>query len=218
MKILTVLKCGGEYNEGHVQWITRQLTDCEVSCLTDSTMPDDDFKGVTGAKKLPLYYGAWGARGWWAKMEMFRPDLHGDFLYVDLDTVFLRTPKSFDGLSGPCVLADFYFPQTSVGSGLMYLPESCRGPIWENWERFPHDHIARNHGDQDFLTPLLWPAERWQNKFPYNVVSYKAHLSKEDGQQFYKGGYDDMSQISVVCFHGKPRPWEVQHKHGWIPR
>ena len=209
MKLITVLKSGGEFNEGHVQRLKKQCPDIEMECITDSTMPEDHFYAVTGAKKIPLLFGAWGARGWWAKMEMFRPDIKGNFLYADLDTTFLKQPLHFLNLEISCVLSDFYFPNTSIGSGLMFLTEETRRMIWDKWIKAPIYWIEKNHGDQDFLTPWLWPADRFQEKFPYDVVSYKAHLNKNFGRQFFKPGFDDLSKITAVCFHGHPRPWEV---------
>lgn len=219
MKIMTVLKCGGEYNEGHVQWLKKQIPDHRVYCITDSIMPPDHFYGVTGCIKIDLLHGAWGSdRGWWAKMEMFRPDIKGDFLYADLDTVFLQSPRIFQEMTEPCVLADFYFPGTSIGSGLMFLPEHCRRAVWDRWNLDIQGHILHCHGDQDFLTPILWNADRFQSKFPFSVVSYKAHIDGSYAPQFYKPGFDDLAKIDVCCFHGMPRPWHVQHKHEWIPK
>ncbi len=216
MKIMTVLKCGGEFNEGHVQRLKKQVPDIEMDCITDSCMPDEDFKAVTGANKIRLLHDAWGARGWWAKMELFRPDITGDFLYADLDTVFLKSPAHILALDKPCVLSDFYFPGTSIGSGLMFLTEECRSFVWNKWIKNPSVHISINNGDQDFLTPWLWTADRFQDKFPFEVVSYKAHINKEYGRQFFQPGFDDLSKITVVCFHGNPRPWHCSE--GWIPK
>lgn len=227
MQLITVLKCGGEYNESHVAWIVNQLPGYDVYCISDSLLDQKRFFETTGAHKIELRYNAWGGRGWWAKMELFRPEIKGDFLYFDLDTVFIDIEKikiliENNRASGnlPIVLSDFYFPTTSIGSGLMYLPENCRTAIWDKWIRDPDGNIARNHGDQDFLTPWLWNALRWQNLDEFAVISYKAHLSPDDGQQFYRRGYDDFSKIKVVCFHGFPRPWEAsaRNNHDWIPK
>lgn len=209
MKILTVLKCGGEFNEGHVQRLKKQVPDIEMDCITDSELSDEAFKAVTGANKIRLLHDAWGGRGWWAKMEMFRPDITGNFLYVDLDTTFLKSPAHMLTLDKPCVLSDFYFAGTLIGSGLMFLTEECRNMIWDKWIRHPSVHIMMNHGDGDFLTPWLWTADRFQEKFPFEVVSYKAHLNKDLGRQFFQPGFDDLEKITVVCFHGNPRPWQI---------
>lgn len=227
MKVVTVLKVGGEYNEGHVAWLRKQIPDhIPVECLTDSVMPDDHFEGFTGAKKIPLQYNAWGGRGWWAKMELFRPDLRGDFLYVDLDTVihdfdklqFLILTTNWIEDYRPIVLADFYFPATSIGSGLMWLPEACRGAVWTRWIADPAGHIKHNHGDQDFLTPLFWDALRWQEANPFAVVSYKGHINEKHAPQFFKRGFNDFNKIAVVCFHGFPRPWVAALTEAWIPQ
>lgn len=219
MKVALVLKCGGEYNEGHVAWIRNQLpADVDVVCLTDSIMPEDHFRAVTGATLIPLQYGAWGGRGWWAKLELFRPDIKGDLLFLDLDTVVTNPDfiQKVVGLCEPIVLSDFYYPTTSIGSGLMYLPEACRGAIWDKWIADPVGHISRNHGDQDFLSPWLWKARRWQDEFPKAVVSYKAHLKPSLSMQHFQPGFDDLSKIAIVCFHGFPRPWDVMDD--FVPR
>ena len=218
MRVMTVLKCGGEYNEGHVAWLRKQFPDdVPFDCLTDSSMPDKHFEAVTGANPIRLQYGAWGGRGWWAKLELFRPDIKGDFLFVDLDTVIIDVDKLAGAIvishhldnESPIVLSDFYFPTTAIGSGLMYLPEACRAAIWDKWIADPAGHISRNHGDQDFLTPWFWGANRWQNVAPFAVVSYKAHLNSDLGGRYFKPGFNDLSKIAVVCFHGNPRPWHV---------
>lgn len=215
---MTVLKCGGEYNEGHVAWLRKQFpADAIVECLTDSTLDDEAFFYVTGAHKIKLIHAAWGGIGWWAKLELFRPDIGDDFLFVDLDTVIHDFEKleaaimvgiTF-GMNKPIVLADFYFPTTSIGSGLMWIPEACRSAVWEKWIADPAGHMSRCHGDQDFLTPWLWRANRWQNIAPGVVISYKAHLKPELSAQHFKPGFDNMDDVGVVCFHGNPRPWHV---------
>lgn len=63
----------------------------------------------------------------------------------------------------------------------------------------PSGHMQRcrtreRWGDQGFLMPLIGRAARWGS----NVVSWKVHC--RDGIP---------SGADVVCFHGKPRPWEV---------
>jgi hypothetical protein len=51
-----------------------------------------------------------------------------------------------------------------------------------------------NYGDQGFLMPLIGKSARWG----CNVVSYKVHCKRGIPR-----GTD------VICFHGKPRPWDV---------
>lgn len=72
MKIVTVLRSGGEYNEQHVYWLYKQLpADYEKICLTDITIPDIQ------TVKLTTNYP-----GWWSKIEMFDPEKIQDDIFT----------------------------------------------------------------------------------------------------------------------------------------
>lgn len=148
---------------------------------------------VDGVQTIPLAHD-WP--GWWSKLELFRPDIPGDLFYLDLDTTVVNMPQMPDG---DCVLTDFGDPNV-IGSGLMYLTEATRARIWKDWMRAPDAHM-RNHkkwpaGDQGFLLPHLKGAKRWQHIA--KVYSWKIHC---------KRGIP--ADADVVCFHGKPRPWDI---------
>ncbi|EPX3281717.1 hypothetical protein ACWY25_004862, partial [Escherichia coli] len=83
MKIALVLRSGGDYNASDVQWLVNQLPkDYEIICLTDLKCLH-----VPGVKVIPLINQWQKCRGWWAKIELFRPDITDDLFYLDLDTV-----------------------------------------------------------------------------------------------------------------------------------
>lgn len=185
-----VLRSGGDFRPEHVQWLARQVPG--LVCLSD--VP------VDGVRTIPLRH-EWP--GWWAKMEMFGPSLDGDVLMLDLDTVVLDMPAMPDRTT---VLRDFYRPDL-IGSGLMYVTAADRARVWEAFTRDPGKAMASctqfpRWGDQGFLMDFLADAKRWQDVAP--VMSYKVHCAK---------GLPDGAQ--VVCFHGKPRPWDVSAP--WIP-
>ena len=191
---ICVLRSGGEYGPAHVQWLARQVPG--LRCLSDVPVP--------GVDTLPLQYG-WP--GWWSKLELFRPDLAGDLLYLDLDTVVTGDLNPLEQVGTTTVLSDFYKPRLPA-SGLMFLAEADRAMVWQEWLRDPAGHMRRcrtreHWGDQGFLRDVL-PAQRWQDVLPGAVVSYKVHC-----QQTLPPA------AQVVCFHGKPRPWSV--RHNWIP-
>lgn len=188
-----MLRSGKEYNAQHVQWLAKQIPG--LVCLSD--VP------VDGVETIPLKHG-WG--GWWSKMELFRPDISGDLLYFDLDTVVLGDVSCLE-TGQTTVLRDFYKPHT-IGSGLMYLAEADRPKVWQNWMTNTKKHMAACRsplmwGDQGFLSTCL-KAKRWQDVLPGTVVSYKANC---------RAGVP--AGAVVVCFHGHPRPWQVNHS--WIP-
>lgn len=187
-----VLRAGPEYTPGHAQWLAQQVPGLTV--LSDVDVP--------GIPRVALQHD-WS--GWFAKMELFRPDLRGDFLYLDLDTVVLGDLAALEG--GPTrMLSDFYRPK-QVASGFMWLTEEDRAKVWEHWMRDPAGHMRRAvtsqcWGDQGIIAEALPHAERWGPE----VVSYKVHC-RATGKP--------PADARVVCFHGQPRPWGV--KHSWVP-
>lgn len=200
-KVLTILRLGGDYKEKHVEWLQKQIS-LPIICLTDSKIP------MTNVTSIPLAHN-W--QGWWSKLEMFRPDLDiGNFLYTDLDTVFLQgIPEEYKQLKNTVVLADISrTPRDRMNSGLMFIHEKSKRDIWKGFVGNPESIMSsyRAGGDQAYLNGFLHHAKKWQTLFPGHVVSYKTHVHREG----FKG------TEKIVVFHGKPRPWEVVER--WIPK
>jgi hypothetical protein len=180
-EIITVLKRGGEYDDSHVERLRKQCRGYPFEVLDDDRM---------------LH----GFPGWWAKIELFR--FKGPYLYMDLDTMItgpldtlLAAAEKHDFIA----LRDFYRPN-QMGSGLM----AWRGDMSHIYDRFledPQGHMARcqtpkRWGDQGFISECdLGDIRYWQDVLPGEVVSWK-----RDGVT---------GDANVVCFHGKPRPWDV---------
>lgn len=177
-----VLRSGGDFLPEHVQRLASQVPG--LVCLSD--VP------VSGVPCIPLE-SDWP--GWWAKMEAFSPRIKGDVLLIDLDTTVIRIPEM---PSETTVLKNFYRPWL-IGSGFMLLKEEDRERVWNNWVIDPEDHMRRCQtnevwGDQGYLLPFFGTARKWGR----NVVSYKLHCR-----------YGIPKRADVVCFHGKPRPWDI---------
>lgn len=193
MRILCVLRSGGEYGPEHVKRLQAQLAaqgEADFACLSDVQ--------IEGLETIPLLHD-WP--GWWAKMELFRPDLAGDFLYLDLDMSIVGPLDHFREINVLSIMRDVYRPG-GLQSALMFLPECLRGEAWEAWSRYPKAWMQRYRrgGDQAFLERIwLRRAIRMQDLVPGEIVSYKADV---DGKGLPKSA-------RVICFHGKPRPWEV---------
>lgn len=203
--IVTVLKCGGEFNEGHVEWLQRQV--CHpIICLTDSKRPMKDVVSIPLKHNWP---------GWWSKLEMFRSDQAlGNFLYVDLDTVFLNgIPWDFLDLTDTHVLSDLY-GHPWMASGLMFLHHSARAAVWNAFISDPDKAMREcgSGGDQIFISRFLNSAKRFQEVFPRRIVSYKAGVLKNRFRKLNAAS----TNAQVVCFHGNPRPWDVNEP--WIPK
>lgn len=194
----------GGFSAAHAQWLHAQLSSHwsgDAYCLTDVAVP--------GVMTLPLQT-PW--RGWWAKLEVCRPDIAGDVLYLDLDTVVLGGLDELAAVGRTTVLRDFYQGGDQMGSGLMYLAEADRRRIWAEFSADPDAHMRRCvtrecWGDQGFLQGVIGAtAARWQDVLPGRVISFKADHDRAPARP----------SASVVCFHGNPRPWQVGHR--WVPR
>lgn len=196
MIIALVLRGGGEYQVNHVSHMVTALR-AHAPEATLLLLSDDVRARETGVDVVMPLRHEW--RGWWAKMELFRPDLPGDFLYLDLDTMVVGDLSPLLATTRLTLLRDFYRP-LGLGSGLMRVPTMCRAAVWEDWMRKPAYWMARLRGDQDFLE-LHWlrEAARWQDLLPGQVVSYKVDVLPQGGVV--------SPEARVVCFHGRPRPW-----------
>lgn len=181
-KIVLVLKRSAEYDTDYVDKITAGLekncSNFELDVIEDPPWPR-----------------------WWSKMAMFSPDVRGDFLYLDLDTLIVgNIDQLFTGKL--TVLADFNLPKPKfMATGVMFVPEAGREEIWRNWIADPEYHMQKHggNGDGGFLSQF-WKhrADRWQDILPGQIVSYKVHWRKKE----------NISDARVIACHGRPRPRE----------
>ncbi|HBZ15006.1 hypothetical protein [Candidatus Pantoea floridensis] len=208
MIIAMVLRSGGEYNARHVHWLHRQLPKgYRIVCFSDVN--------IEGIETIPLQYD-WP--GWWAKMELFRPDIPDDIFYLDLDTVITGDITGMLSVHRPMMLKDFYNPQ-QFGSGLMFIPHEAKARVWSAFLKNPEEHM--NHcstpecwGDQGFISREMEGITAWQSVFFDQVVSYKAHVMHSANP---KPGELPMN-TRICCFHGKPRPWDLRIPYHWLPK
>lgn len=198
VRVVTVLRSGGDFKPEHVQALHRQierwLPGADAVCLTNVDVP--------GVRTLRLQYG-WP--GWWSKMELFRPGIADDLLFMDLDTVAVGPLDEVAGQQQLTTLSDFLRPDR-VASGVMFLPENAREAVWTHWMTNPHAFMQGKHGDQGFLK-TLWQdkAARWQDVLPGQIVSYKMHVKLNNEAV--------PANARLVAFHGKPRPWDLPKSH-----
>lgn len=206
--VVCVLKSGGDFT-------THDVTNLKVMLDKNITIPYDfycltDLLGMGMLHKIPLVHEY---SGWWSKIELFRPDLVKEerIIYFDLDTVILG---NIDDL----LLQDSDFmglrlfrhaPEKEnkyAGSGILGWKND--GSFDFLFKQFKYGvHSKRFRGDQDYFS---WQLCQKGIKFRYwqdlvgGIYSYKRHV-RIDGMK------DD---TKVVCFHGTPRPWQVNEP--WI--
>ncbi|MER8792389.1 hypothetical protein NKH71_31995 [Mesorhizobium sp. M0983] len=195
--VACVLRSGGEFEPRHVvrllDQVNAHLPGAKFHCFSDVD--------VQGVEVIPLQH-EWP--GFWAKMELFRPELPDDWLFFDLDTSIVGSLADMAAVEGPVILNECYWPG-GVASGIMAIPHSIKAAVWEAFTAAPADHIQRFAigGDQAFLGSCRGVDWRlWQDICPGQLCSYKIDVQRLGHVP---------AGVRVVYFHGKPRPWEV----GW---
>lgn len=221
--LMTVFRTGGEYSLDHVVSLRRQLQqvapDMKMVCLTD--LDPDTIKLPFGTPYItfvrPATETLWP--GWWMKMNLFHPvgDNFGTVLYLDLDSAIVGPLDDIREMKDPLVLRDFYRKGVGIGSGMMLITPQMRSLVWSGWmsgqpDRWMAHLDEKGLGDKCVLEQCEFQYKkfffkRWQDVLPGQVISYKVHIRD-------KGLLAPPFQSRVVCFHGKPRPWEI--KDEWI--
>ncbi|RWB92864.1 MULTISPECIES: hypothetical protein [unclassified Mesorhizobium] len=195
--VACVLRSGGEYAPRHVvrllDQVTEHLPGAKFRCFSDV-----DLQGID---VIPLRH-EWP--GWWAKMELFRPELQGDWLFFDLDTSIIGSLADMAAVEGPVIMRDVVQPWR-LQSSIMAIPQSIKAAVWGAFTASPADHMRRFafDGDQAFLESCRRVDWRlWQDICLGQLCSYKADVQRLGRVP---------AGVRAVVFHGKPRPWEV----GW---
>lgn len=202
LTVACVYRTGGEYSRRSVvdllASVAPQLarTPHRVVCLTDS---DEDL----GCERVPLQHG-WP--GWWSKIELFRPGAlpDGPKFYLDLDTVAVR-PMDDIVLGHTFTVLTNFWSDERIGSGLMAWSVDLSA-LYAKFAADPQRHMdecvtTERWGDQGFIrfnSPVQ--PQRWQTLHPGRVVSFKRHCVP---------AAKIPREASIVCFHGRPRPWQL---------
>jgi len=128
----------------------------EFVCLTDQ--PEAMPRGVRAIKiKLPP-----GLKGWWAKIELFRPGRFGGrVLYLDLDTLLIDALDEIIDYPADFALAPCGAPAFKAPDGLATVKRfnsSCMVWDWDVpldvYRKWTPAVAARLWGDQDWIGEL----------------------------------------------------------------
>lgn len=163
---------------------------------------------MPGVECIPLKYD-WP--DWWSKMELFRPDIEGDFLATDLDNVFL-------GSLGDILSVSRYTTQLGESNALAYYLQDVRAIIWQEWIRDPakwmHDFdpryakVRNSFGDGGFIKSLMTAEQHWEELLPNQVMNLSALGADGAGR---------MSPLLRWPFTAKDLPKEARVLLCWRP-
>lgn len=202
LTVACVLKTGGEYTEEHVR-VLKHMVDKHLTiphrfhCLTDDR--------IDGIECVPLLFG-WPK--WWSKLELFwNYRGRNPALYLDLDTVIRSNIDDLAVGHRFTVIQNFWKDRNPNGIGSAVMGWSCDLSYICDAFRRDADAFIRQFrvwpeawGDQSFIqqfTPVQ--PEKFQSLFPGRIVGYKHDCLK-----------GIPAGASIVCFGGRPRPWEVE--------
>jgi hypothetical protein len=211
---LTILRSGGDFGPQHVQALQRQVKKfapwrTKFLCLSDMDVP--------GVDCIPLKHN-WP--GWWAKLEMYRPDIKGDFLYTDIDNVIVGKIDELLAVGRLTAQIDFW-------NALTFSPEDTRAAVWNHFSRAPEKYMETFkrenspsvYGDSGYLKWRLdAKAQHWEAVLPHrvmNIVELRRawpfgpglRLTGEatSGEQFR---LERASRFAKIILMGQPyRPW-----------
>ena len=164
-------------------------------------------------------------RAWWYKLQLFNPEHHqGNMLYFDLDTVILRDISWITQLPTQYLwgIRDFKHLQrpgySTLNSSVMWWNVEKMSWIWDQFNTTNVVNTSRQYpGDQDYIIAVLG----------HNRIRYFEDSQMQSWRwQCLDGGYDfntrrhkipgQGTQIpgstSVLVFHGKPKPHEINDK------
>lgn len=142
-------------------------------------------------------------------MELFRPDIRGDFFCTDLDNVFL-------GPLDDVLSVDKYTNQRGQSNALAYYPEDMRAAVWDEWMRGTAGHMHRfdprysvnpqSFGDGGFIASLVHADQHWEDLFPGQVLNI-AELRINAPWPFRPLDVPECTRV-LLC-HRPHRPWLI---------
>jgi len=201
-----VYRTGGDYSADYVRRLRAGIAEhfkapFRFVCLTNADL------NLAGVETVKLKHN-W--RGWWSKIELFRPELFVDpVVYLDLDTMIVRDVTDIFGAGyGFAACADWKFVDQNgpvLNSCVMCwdpvfdfshiyknFEVSCTPRYEQNWQRW---------GDQGYIQDQVGESfVKLQDMWPDRFVHYKNDVRP-------KGRVPDGA--SVVCFSGRPRPHQI---------
>lgn len=198
VKFVCVLKSGGEYGPEYV-YALRNALRRHVYSWNDSRLVVLSDIQVPTVRTVPLQAGL---PGWWSKVEMFR--IMGPVIYLDLDTVIVGSldplVKCVRTLIGEFVMLKAFNKKEQWASGVM---------AWKgNWS------WLYNQFDPRQIPGLKWDQRYIKKAIIAKGISILAVQDSLPGVYSYKHHCQDKlpKDASLICFHGKPRPIDVDHE------
>jgi hypothetical protein len=154
--------------------------------------------------------------GWWVKFRLFDPamDLPRVVYFFDMDLVFRRdldaVLDALDAIPHPVAAMWDWFVPGEFGSAVMRIDRESDVAL-RVWDRFQAERHMLTGGDQGHIGRFL--GDEWGAIPDRLLCSYKTTIGR-----FPKNADRDhgkVDEVSILGFHGRPRPAEVAAHAGW---
>ena len=164
-------------------------------------------------------------RAWWYKLQLFNSEHHrSNLLYFDLDTVILRDISWIPQLPAEYLwgIRDFKHLQrpgySTLNSSVMWWNVDRMSWVWDQFNTTNVVNTTRQYpGDQDYLNAVLGhnriryledsQIQSWRWQCLDGGYNFNTRRHKIPGQ-----GTQIPGSTSVLVFHGKPKPHEINDK------
>lgn len=206
LKIATVWRTGGTYTEDHVIAIYNACKkyvneDFEFFCLTDydGHIHDD-------VKKIPLMH-RW--KGYWSKMELFRPGLFtgSDVFYLDLDTLITHDITEIATLETDFFGMRDFNMLNELSSGVLKFNADKFNYIYRAFLANPAEWMKCKGGDQEAIRKILRiTPDFMQDLFPRRMAEFKNHCWNEQTRKVHIP-----ANYWIICFHSSPKMDDIQN-------
>lgn len=194
------LQVGDKYDDHYVKALRRSLAEYGHDLVVlglEYPLPD-----------VPL-------EGWWWKTYLFSKELQADLgpmFWLDLDTVLMNPIDWVKVDKFMCLRSAWVADEW--GSGVMTIPPGTGNALWELVKehpalameyqggglRFGDQGLIRRAFDEGMIKAESVRDAQLQYRWPNKLASYKKEVIE-------KGV--DPNEVSIVFFHGTPRPHEV---------
>jgi hypothetical protein len=217
---------GDRYSKDYVEKLYRGIQrhssqPFQFTVLNDGATYDLGFGNV---RVIPVDHYSYitADRAWWYKMQAFREDVvqPGSNLLIDIDTVIVGDCDKFWQFQPDCfVIIQDFNRQFNPGYGrsnssVVKFTDDMAKKIDLRWREDPLQWVRKYRGDQDWfdgeVNDKIWWPNSWVRSWKWEVYrGGKLHAHKLT----YKSEHTVLDpQCSILAFHGKPDPHEVDHE------
>ena len=140
--------------------------------------------------------------GWWAKVGIFLPGhFSGRVLYLDLDVTITGSLDDLVNIDAPFAIIDeWQRPGQMYNSSVMVWDAGVADHIYTN---FTPEVMDRYHGDQGWIHEQMPDAATFPKRW---CKSYKKHIRPRLNDSIPE-------DCRVVCYHGQPKPWDLEESY-----